>query len=103
MLPWSRPIYNTNLGGWPEKAGNPSPYPNPRIPAPTLGAKFQQIALKPPQVSAAQDLRSTSQNSHVCAYCLRGPNNSSYPLYSYLFLPPVFSSFLSRVDGIDDG
>ena len=40
MLPWSRSIYDTKLGGWPEKAGNPSPHPSPRIPAPTWGPNF---------------------------------------------------------------
>ena len=42
-LPWNRPIYDTKLGGWPEKAGNPSPHPNLRIPAPTWGSNFNII------------------------------------------------------------
>ena len=39
-LPWNRFIYDIKLGDWLEKAGNPSPHPNLRIPASIWGPNF---------------------------------------------------------------
>ena len=51
VLPWNRAIYHTNLGGWPEKAGNPSPHTSPRTnfggQISTSNAKAKQIKRPP--------------------------------------------------------
>ena len=77
-LPWNRPIYDTKLGGWPEKAGNPSPHPNLRIPAPTWGPNFNT-----PLLPAFSGLIQTNMKSYT------HPNMKSYThlnikLYTHL-------------------
>ena len=48
MLPWSRPIYDSNEWLMREKAGNPIGPPKSNIWSPTLGPKFQHLVWEVP-------------------------------------------------------
>ena len=114
MLPWNRSIYYTKLGDWPEKAGNPSPHLNPRIPASTLRAKFLAAivaAMVVAMVAAMGLLWLVPWDCHGCCYgCCYGIAmvGAMGWLWLLLWLLPwesgvILMTMAERSDGQNDG